>query len=226
LIAPDDDDGFIASYLWSQISGPAVTLPSPTSATTTFTAPDVTAFLKFQLTVKDNDDLQATDTCIVNVEGVPPIADAGPDQDVKEGETITLDGSNSGDPDGFIRSYLWTQIGGPSVTQSSTTAVKPTFTAPDAVPEGASLTFRLKVNDNDDLQATDTCIVNVGDILITIGDNDGYGYGRLIVQDNFDLPPCTKHPGSCREPGRPWIFDNRSDSEMSATDGSQYFLRG
>ncbi len=44
-----------------------------------------------------------------------------------------------------------------------------------------------------------------------IGDNDGYGYG---VADGADLP------------GEPtpdyWIFDNRSASELAATNGAQY----
>ena len=35
----------------------------------------------------------------------PPVADAGPDQTVVSGATVTLDGSGSDDPDGSIKSY-------------------------------------------------------------------------------------------------------------------------
>ncbi|UCG69148.1 MAG: PKD domain-containing protein [Thermoplasmata archaeon] len=37
----------------------------------------------------------------------PPVADAGPDQMVEEGETVYFDGSGSYDPDGYIVNYTW-----------------------------------------------------------------------------------------------------------------------
>jgi hypothetical protein len=65
----DPDDG-IASYRWTQISGTKVTLPSATSVTPTFTAPNVKArgtALTFKLTVTDKGGRQSSDTCVVNV---------------------------------------------------------------------------------------------------------------------------------------------------------------
>jgi hypothetical protein len=90
-----------------------------------------------------------------------PIADAGPTQTVNEGVRVTLNGSNSSDPDDGIASYLWEQTGGPTVTLSNTSAVRPTFTTPNVGVSGESLTFQLTVTDNGDQQSTDTCIVNV-----------------------------------------------------------------
>lgn len=90
-----------------------------------------------------------------------PIADAGPTQTVDEGVRVTLNGSNSSDSDDGIASYLWEQTGGPSVTLSSTTTVRPTFTTPNVGVSGESLTFQLRVTDNGDQQSTDECIVNV-----------------------------------------------------------------
>ena len=55
----------------------------------------------------------------------PPVADAGPDQNVDEETTVTLDGSNSFDPDDGIESYRWKQVAGPSVTLSNPQAAKP-----------------------------------------------------------------------------------------------------
>jgi hypothetical protein len=116
----DPDDGIasygIASYLWTQTGGTPVTLSSTTAAQPTFTAPNVGPSgesLTFQLTVTDSGGLQSTDTCIVKVSSVnlPPVADAGPDQIANEGDTITLDGSNSTDPDDGIASYLWERVG-------------------------------------------------------------------------------------------------------------------
>ena len=37
-----------------------------------------------------------------------PVADAGPDQTVAQGDPIVVDGSGSRDPDGTIMSYAWT----------------------------------------------------------------------------------------------------------------------
>ncbi len=161
-----DADGTIASYAWTQTGGTSVTLSGAASATPSFTAPLVDASgeaLTFELTVTDDGGLTASDTVIVNVSNVnqAPTADAGPDQTVGEGETATLDGSNSSDADGSIASYAWTQTGGVAVSLSNATTAQPTFTAPDVGPGGASLTFQLTVTDNEGLQATDSCIVNV-----------------------------------------------------------------
>jgi hypothetical protein len=161
-----DPDDSIASYLWSQTAGPPVTLADPSAAQTTFSAPVVGsggASLTFMLRVTDGFGSEATDTCIVNITNgnLPPTADAGPDQTVDEGDTVTLDASNSTDPDDGIASYLWTQTAGPPVTLSNTTAVQPTFTAPDVGPSGESLIFQLTVTDSGGLQATDSCIVTV-----------------------------------------------------------------
>jgi hypothetical protein len=166
-----DPEGEGLSYQWSQVAGLPVTLSSTQAAKPTFTALDVGpggASLTFRLTVTDDGDLKDSDTTIVNVRFVnePPEADAGPNQAVFEGTEVTLDGSNSTDPEGGELSYRWSQVAGPSVTLSHTQVVKPTFTALDVGPGGASLTFRLTVSDNQGLKDTDTTVVNV------IGDND------------------------------------------------------
>jgi hypothetical protein len=161
-----DADGAIASYLWTQKTGTSVTLSDSASAQPTFAAPYVGLTgeaLTFQLTVTDDGGLADTDTVIINVSNVnqAPTADAGPDQTVDEADTVTLDGSNSSDPDGTVVSYYWTQIKGSAVTLSEATAAQPIFTAPDVGPDGTSLTFQLTATDDGGLQSTDTCIVNV-----------------------------------------------------------------
>jgi len=160
----------IIGYFWQQTGGsPSVTLQNANKAKASFTAPQVGpagTSLTFQLTVTYNfygiiNIL--TDTAIVNVRFVndPPVADAGPDQNVDEETTVTLDGSNSFDPDDGIESYRWKQIAGQSVTLSNPQAAKPTFLAPNVGPGGVSFTFELTVTDYGSLQSTDTAIINV-----------------------------------------------------------------
>ena len=161
-----DPDGFIVSYSWSQLTGVAVTLSASAVAQPTFTAPVIgagTAVLTFRLTVTDNSGLQSNATAVVNVNWIndPPVADGGIVQTVAEGVPVTLDGSNSNDPDNNIVSYQWIQTGGPVVTLSDPTAVKPTFTSPTIASGGVALTFDLTVTDGLGLAATDTAIVNV-----------------------------------------------------------------
>jgi hypothetical protein len=162
----DPDDG-IKSYLWKQVTGPSVSLSNPQSVQPTFTSPSVAGntsiSLTFELTVTDFGGLLDTDTTVVNVTGAndPPTADAGPDQNVDEETTVTLDGSNSSDPDDGIKSYLWKQVTGPSVSISNPQSVQPTFLAPNVGTDGVSFIFELTVTDFSSLQSTDTTIVNV-----------------------------------------------------------------
>jgi len=91
----------------------------------------------------------------------PPIADAGPNQTVNEGQLVGLDSSNSLDSDDGIASYAWVQTSGPQVTLSDPNGQQSTFTAPDVGAGGDSLTFELAVADHSGLQSTDSCLVNV-----------------------------------------------------------------
>jgi hypothetical protein len=164
-----DADGTVVAYAWVQTGGGAVSLINATSARPVFTAPDVgpngTA-LTFQLTVSDNEGLQAADSCIVNVSWVnlAPTANAGIDRTVSEGASVALDGSGSRDPDDGIASYLWNQTAGTQVTLSNPSLSSPRFTAPYVGTSGVALTFQLTVRDGGGLSATDTVIINVSDL--------------------------------------------------------------
>ena len=73
-----------------------------------------------------------------------PTADAGEDQTVEPGATVTLAGSGS-DADGTIASYLWEETSDAGVDLVNPSTDTATFTAPDT--EGV-LKFRLTVRDN------------------------------------------------------------------------------
>ena len=89
----------------------------------------------------------------------PPVAKAGLDQQIKEGETVALDGAASSDPDkGNVISFSWDQLSPkkPIVTidQNSPNSPKATFQAP-IVDKDTLLTIRLTVKDNNGGKATD-----------------------------------------------------------------------
>jgi hypothetical protein len=124
----------------------------------------------------------------------PPTADAGQDQNVHEGDTVTLNGSGSIDADDGIASYLWTQTGGIPVTLSVTTATRPTFVAPPVAASGSVLTFQLTVTDDGGLQAGD-------DLSVTIADNGIVGFPEnaltVVTATNDALGVETAEGGNC-----------------------------
>ncbi|MCC7430630.1 hypothetical protein IT568_07300 [bacterium] len=97
----------------------------------------------------------------------PPIANAGSNQNVTEGNLVTLNGSASTDPEGSSLTYLWTQTSGTSVVLSSNTSATPTFTAPE-VSGSDALTFELEVNDGTTSSSASTTDVTVNDKLPTV----------------------------------------------------------
>jgi PKD repeat protein len=160
-----DTDGTVIGYLWTQTAGPTVLLSNPLSAAPTFVAPQVTAdtLLTFRLTVSDNALATASDTVNITVRDTPnqpPVANAGPDQRVKQKTAVTLNGTGSSDPDGAIAAYSWRKVLGPSVTLNGANSATPAFTAP-STRFGTLLIFELTVTDNAGASATDTITVVV-----------------------------------------------------------------
>lgn len=82
----------------------------------------------------------------------PPTADAGPNQTVIAGETVTLNGTGSSDPDGDSLDYQWRQLTGPSVSLQNSETATPNFTTP-TVNTKTSLTFEANVEDG--IETTD-----------------------------------------------------------------------
>jgi hypothetical protein len=92
----------------------------------------------------------------------PLQVDAGPDQSVYQGQTVTLDGSSSSTAPGeTITSYLWEQVAGTTVVLNNNTAANPTFTAPFASTPTEDLQFELVVTDSRDSTASDNVSVTV-----------------------------------------------------------------
>ena len=138
-----DSDGTVDKYEWKE--GTALLHTGVSFTKNDFTVGTHT----ITLTVTDNEDATSTDEVNVTVnapDNTPPVANAGANQNVTTGSTVTLDGSGSSDADGDTLTYKWTmktKPTGSSAALSDTTAQKPTFTAD----KDGSYTLELVAND-------------------------------------------------------------------------------
>ena len=102
-----DANGQLLSYQWTltkKPSGSTASLNGATSPRPTLTADKKGAYT-FTLGVTDPGGLSATDTIVYKID--LPVANAGPDQVVTLGSTVTLDGSGSSHLDGEKLAYGW-----------------------------------------------------------------------------------------------------------------------
>ena len=162
------------TYGWSLTSKPSNSNASLLNATTvspSFTADKIGIYV-ISLIVNNGvlSSTASTVTITAASANTAPVANAGPAQSVVVGAVVTLDGSASSDANsGDTLTYSWSLTSGPgsSVTLSSTTAAKPTFTAGLT----GTYVFTLVVNDGK-LNSTAptvsiTSIANQGSVSIT-----------------------------------------------------------
>ena len=190
------------AYSWQEVdsngnSVSTVDLNNTNTARPSFTSPtDISAdtAITFQLTVTDSGNNTATDTVVITVNNAPTV-DAGENQQVNEGEQVTLTGTGSDTDEGSIKSYSWVEVdsSGVEVTQSSVIDLSATntdtisFTTPEVVADIANqgvitLTFQLTVTDYDDAQGQSLVEVEVHNLPIIESvylqdDDSAYGIG-------------------------------------------------
>jgi hypothetical protein len=138
-----------------------------------------------------------------------PVANAGIDQTVSEGQLVTLNGSESYDPEGSTLIFHWRLISGSAITLSSESEDTPSFIAPS---NGQTLTFQLVVEDeNNNISIADT--VTVTTAVISSGDNSGNNNGN--PNDNN-----TDGSGGDDTTGDSGSGDNNSGDNNSGDNGS------
>lgn len=163
--ASSDPDGKIVRYIWTKLSGPAKgTLSNSNTQNLKITGLTSTGAYKYQLKVVDNRAEWSYDTVVVTVvkgEASPndePVAKAGRDQTIDLPAQLTLDGSESDDPDGTITEYVWSKIDGPANYKFENES--DVSTKVSELVSGV-YKFRLKVTDNRGATATDEVTITV-----------------------------------------------------------------
>ena len=164
-----DPDGTIESYLWTQLSGAAANLSPDDEASTTVSDLAVGTYA-FRIMVTDDKGAASSDDVKVEVAPVgsnqPPIVNASGGKIIASpNSTASLVGSVS-DPDGSVKSILWTQVSGPSSASMSGES-NTTLLLSDLQP--GTYTFRLTATDNEDATAfSETTVQVVAPVLKTV----------------------------------------------------------
>jgi hypothetical protein len=170
--ADPDENEF--TYLWTQVSGPAVALDGASGPTPSFVAPLVTRLgddVVLNVTVTDSYGGRASDEVTVHVANInhAPAAQAPVNLRVAEASPVELIGQGT-DPDTEEQSqltYSWQQIGpvvGPVVAGANFSFTAPVVTAGGDPNATVTLTFRLTATDPNSVSATDEVDVVVTNV--------------------------------------------------------------
>ncbi len=148
-----DSNGSIVSYEWKE--GETVL-----STSVTFTKLDFSIGIhSIKLTVTDDQNLSSSDTVLVTITApnVAPVANAGDDQTMEEGYTVTLDAAASTDADGSIVSFEWKESS--SVLSTSSIFNYNNFSI-------GTHSIVLSVTDNKGVSSSDTIVITIVEVNI------------------------------------------------------------
>lgn len=149
-------------FRWHQLTGVTIVLSDSQAAQPSFIAPrpqnGAFNFL-FELVVNDGRNVSKPDTAGVLINALP-VANAGADQFVTEGDSVALDASASHDLEGHGLAYRWRQLRGVAIALADSQAAQPRFLAPR--PNGeAHFAFELVVHDGIIASRADTVNVHI-----------------------------------------------------------------
>ena len=176
--ASHDDDGDELLYAWQLMPGMSageVFLDDDTGVAPSFVA-DMEGIFVFSLRVSDGKMWSEADLVTITVgENQAPVADAGENQSVSVDTQVTLDGSESFDPDGpaVELTYAWELVDETVNPLNDPTSATPTFTPQR---EG-DYVFRLTVSDGLLQSEPATVTITATDDTVNCLDRDGDGYG-------------------------------------------------
>ncbi|RJP26743.1 MAG: hypothetical protein C4520_00430 [Candidatus Abyssobacteria bacterium SURF_5] len=171
--ASSDPDGDTLSYSWSLFKKPegsAAVLDIQGDGSASFTVDKVGEY-HVELCVSDGLCTSQPDLVVISTQNLPPVADAGGDQETTVGSALELDGASSYDPDGDPLFYSWCVLKNPAsypaesllmMTESDTgpILVDPTSPTPILLAETeGQYVVQLVVSDGISDSEPDTCVV-------------------------------------------------------------------
>ncbi len=149
------DDTMVSTFVWSQISGPAISLTNANQSVANFTVPELEADagVVLMLTVTDENTITHSQTVVIHMEPAkaenqaPNALISVSNLSPESGSLVTLDGAASNDPDGSITQYEWHQLNGIAISLGNNDQVATSFIAPE-VTEPTIVTIQLSVVDD------------------------------------------------------------------------------
>ena len=159
-----DPDTNALDYMWTTSS--SIVIEQSNNSHVMVQIPHVVndSTISFTCTVSDGSysSSDSMNVLVKNTLSLDIVADAGDDRIVNEHVTVSLDGSESHDPENQPLSFEWIQVSGESVSLSSVSSITPSFTSPTVNNnEIKVLTFELRVYDDNDRESIDTVIITV-----------------------------------------------------------------
>ena len=181
-----DVDGNTLTYRWSINSfptGSVAVLSSTTTVNPTFTA-DVAGSYVVQLIVNDGFDDSPPSTVTISTNTVlAPTANAGSNQTVAHGSTVTLSGSGT-DPQSLTLTYHWSMTSKPA--GSSATLSDPSIAGPNFVADlPGSYVLQLIVNDGTQNSSPSTVTITTTNTppVADAGPNQIVAVGSIVTLD-------------------------------------------
>jgi len=171
LAGTTQTNGSIASFQWTQVSGPSTASIGTAAKAQTTVANLIQGVYKFQLQVTTILGTIAIATVQITVNPAPvvaknpPVANAGADQTITLPVTsITLTGSGS-ETNGTITAYNWTQVAGPA-SATSPNHIQPACTV-NGLTAAGTYVFQLQVTDKNGATASDrvNVVVNAAPVV-------------------------------------------------------------
>ena len=212
-----DPESLALSFSWVQISEtPTVSLVGADTETPSFVVETVTLIgltHTFQLTVTDSAGSTSIDTVDVDiVANEAPVANAGADQTASDGDTVTLSGVESIDPEGLPLAFSWEKISAsPAVILTGADTSTPSFVVEAGLFAGVTHRFELTVTDSVGTASTDTVDITINSTfsssLFVISDSGKYKENGNPVDGGVKLDFDTDGTGQFFGDEGPAAFD-------------------